>query len=161
MAFENVNVESLRSSINACKNSIQYSTSKELIGSISNNNVWQADAKRNLSDALEQLTEVRYKELVNKLDGFMNATNMIAEYKELDVENKSLERQYASLQGRLYKTERYTTSYTDSKGRRHTSTETRQVIDRGVQSQMSSIRNRINANKRKMDLLHNKVASIV
>ena len=52
MAFENVDVSSLRNALTQCKNSINHSTTNELMNNISNTSVWQASAQANLKKAL-------------------------------------------------------------------------------------------------------------
>ena len=62
MAFENIDVGKLRSALNECKSSLNYSTSKSLAGSIANSSIWQSSAQGNLKNALSKLIDERYKE---------------------------------------------------------------------------------------------------
>ena len=59
MAFENVNVSSLKSALTQCKNSINHSMSDELINNISNTSVWQTSAQINLKNALTNFKNER------------------------------------------------------------------------------------------------------
>ena len=102
MAFENVNVTSLRNALNNCEDRINYSRSKELINNISNPNVWQSDSQPILKEALEKLINVRYKDLEGKLEDYKLACNYIEEYQELAKQNQDLLATNKSLQRDLY-----------------------------------------------------------
>ena len=161
MAFESVNVSSLRSALMQCKNSINHSTTNNLISNISNPNVWQASSQTTLKNALTKLENERYKDLENKIDSYLVVVSYIERYKNLQSENNSLENQYNSLSHRLYYTETYTTTYTDSDGIEHTDYHQRTVKDYYVESQMHNVRNRINQNKNEMASLESRVSNSI
>jgi len=161
MAFESVNVSSLRSALMQCKNSINHSTTNNLISSISNPNVWQSSSQTNLKNALTKLENERYKDLENKIDSYLVVVSYIERYKNLQSENSSLENQYNSLSHRLYYTETYTTTSTDSEGNVHTHYHQRTVKNYHVESQMHNIRNRINQNKNEMSCLESRVSNSI
>ena len=102
MAFENVNVVSLRNALVTCEDRINYSRSKALINEISNPNVWQSDSQPILKEALEKLINVRYKDLEGKLEDYKLACNYIEEYQELAKQNQNLLATNKSLQRDLY-----------------------------------------------------------
>lgn len=102
MAFENVNVVSLRNALVTCEDRINYSRSKALINEISNPNVWQSDLQPILKEALEKLVNVRYKDLEGKLEDYKLACNYIEEYQELAKQNQNLLATNKSLQRDLY-----------------------------------------------------------
>lgn len=158
MAFENINVASLRNALSQCKNSINYSKSEELIQDIS---VWQCDSKNKLKEALIKLTSGRYKDLENLLNDYLYAVNYIEEYQNLQKENESLEREYSSLSNRLYYTENYTTSTTLSDGTVETKVHSRTVKDYGVELKMNTVRQKINNNIGDMEYLKNKVMNLI
>ena len=153
MAFEDVDTSSLRNALKACKESIDYTSTNELISDISENNVWQTGSKDVLGKALQKLKNKRYKELEDKINNYLSLVTDIETYQSLASKNKSLESQYSSLSSKLY----YTETYTDSSGA--TITETKK--DSSVQSQMNSIRSQINSNKEEMKRLENKVSSSI
>lgn len=153
MAFTNVDVASLRSTINSCKNSINYNKTTELISDVSNNNVWQTAARDNLKKSLEKLKNNRYKDLENKLETYLEVTNLIEKYKKLEQENIRLEAEYNSLKPHLYHTEHYTNRWGEHR--------TRTIKDEGVERQMNNIRNTINRNKIEMVSLERKVKILV
>jgi hypothetical protein len=161
MAFETVDVSSLKNSINSCKNSINHKTTDSLIESVSNNAVWQTDAKNNLKKSLERLNNERYNPLEQKLESYLAIASMIEEYQSLVKENDSLEKQYSSLQSRLYYTEYYTTTSTDSEGNTHQESHSRTVKDYGVERQMIDVRRQINENKSRMEILQNNVSNLI
>ena len=158
MAFENVDVTSLRNALTSCKNSINYNTSKELIDSVSSS-VWQTSSQKKLNKSLKALTNTRYKELENKLNDYIEAVSYIEQYKSYENENKTLQNKYNSLNNSLYKNEQYTVTSTDANGNEVTETRVRTVKDTGVESSMNSISNQINSNKSEMNTLKNKVAN--
>ena len=147
MAFENVDVSSLRNALTQCKNSINHSTTDELINNISN--------------ALTKFGNERYKNLEDKINSYFTVVSYIEKYQNLQKENVSLENQYSSLSNRLYYTETYTTTSTASDGTVSTETHTRRVKDRWVESQMSNVRKKINDNKEEMENLKNRVSNSI
>lgn len=161
MAFENVDVTSLRNALTQCKNSINHSITSDLINNISNSYVWQSLSQKKLKNALTKLENERYKNLENKIDSYFNIVSDIEKYQNLQRENSSLESHYSILQTRLYYTETYTTTYEDSEGVTHVDYHTRTVKDHGVESQMISTRNKINNNKNTMESLKNRVANSI
>lgn len=161
MAFENINVSSLKNSLLSCKNSLNHSVSKNLIGEISNSNVWQSDSKNTLKTALEKLNNVRYKELEEKLDVCLNITSYIEEYKALQDEIRKLEVQYATLRPKLYYTDYYDVSFVDENGNNITETRSRTLKNYSVQNQMFSLTNKINNNRNQMEILKNKVDNLI
>lgn len=161
MAFENVDVSSLRNALTQCKNSINHSTTDELMNNISNASVWQTSAQTNLKNALTKFGNERYKNLEDKINSYFTIVSYIEKYQNLQKENVSLENQYSSLSNRLYYTETYTTTSTASDGTVSTETHTRRVKDRWVESQMSNVRKKINDNKEEMENLKNRVSNSI
>lgn len=147
MAFENVNVTSLRNSLNQCKNAINHSTTDGLISSVSNASVWQSSAQSNLKNALSKLTNTRYKELENKLSNYQNTVNFIEKYQGLQSENKSKQQEIDYLTYyKLYKTN----SQTGKKEK-----------DANVDAKISKLRKQINYNKSEMNSLINRVSNSI
>ena len=146
MAFENVNVTSLRNSLNQCKNAINHSTTDGLISSVSNASAWQSSAQSNLKNALSKLTNTRYKELENKLSNYQNTVNFIEKYQDLQSENKSKQQEIDYLNYKLYKTN----SQTGKKEK-----------DANVDAKISKLRKQINYNKTEMDNLINRVSNSI
>lgn len=161
MAFEDVDVSSLRNALTQCKNSINHSTTDELTNNITNASVWQTSAQTNLKNALTKFENERYKDLENKINGYFNIVSYIEKYQNLQKENVSLENQYSSLSNRLYYTETYTTTSTTSDGTVLTETHSRRVKDRKVETQMSNVRKKINDNKEEMENLKNRVSNFI
>ena len=92
MAYENVDVDQLRSSLNACKSSLDCSTSKELVGGISDT-IWTGGAKSNLTSAISKLTNTRYTDLKSKIDEYLKVVDQIENYKKLSASSGSLKSQ--------------------------------------------------------------------
>lgn len=148
MAFENVNVSSLRNALTQCKNSINHNTTDELINSISNASVWKTSAQTTLKSALTKISNERYKNLENKINSYFDIVSYIEKYQNLQKENVSLEKQYSSLSKRLYYTVR-------------TEKHTRRVKDTNVERQMLNVRKKINDNKEEMENLKSRVSNSI
>lgn len=161
MAFESVDVASLRSALTQCKNTIDHSTTDGLINSVSNTSVWQTSAQPNLKNALVKIKEERYRDLESKINGYFAIASYIERYQTLQKENEMLEEKYASLSTRLYYTETYTTTSIESDGTTSTTTHTRQVKDKAVETEMNEIQNKINKNKEEMEELEEKVSNSI
>ncbi len=103
MAFENIEVGSLKSALIECKNSLKYDTSNSLKETILNSSVWQCRAQGNLKNALIKLTEERYKELEDKIESYIGITSLIEKYKKLEEKNKELQAKNDELSKHLYR----------------------------------------------------------
>ena len=160
MAFESVNVASLRNALTQCKNTIDHSTTDGLINSVSNTSVWQTSAQSILKNALVKIKEERYRDLESKINEYFAISSYIESYQTLQKENEMLEEKYVSLSTRLYYTETYTTTSTESDGTTST-THTRQVKDKAVETEMNEILKKINKNKEEMEELEEKVSNSI
>ncbi len=92
MAYENVDVDQLRSSLNACKSALDCSTSQGLINGISDT-IWSGKAKTNLTTAISKLTNTRYNDLKNKINEYLKVVDQIESYKSLSTTSGSLRSQ--------------------------------------------------------------------
>lgn len=97
MAFENINTELLKNALNNCINSINYSSSKQILDDIQGNNVWVCASRDNFKNALEKLINVRYKELEDKLKQYCALVDQIEKYKQVLDNNASLQAQLQAL----------------------------------------------------------------
>lgn len=102
MAFESVDVGSLQSALSACKDSINHSTTDNLIGKVSNSSIWECDARSSLKDGLSRLVGIRYAELQSKIDNGFAVCSLISEYKQLEEENERLADEYDELKKKLW-----------------------------------------------------------
>lgn len=161
MAFENVNVTSLKNALMQCKNSINYETSKELINSLSNFGIWQSDSQKKLVNAIELLSTDRYNQLEKKIDDYLQVVHYIENFKSLEEENLTLNKQYASLNNKLYYNEKYTETKTAADGTKVTEEKSRRVKDNNVQSKMNSIKEQLRDNELEMNNLKNNVANLI
>lgn len=162
MAFENVDVSSLRSAISSCIDSINYNDSLELISDIGNDNVWNSESRTHLKSALIKLTNTRYQQLKSKLSVANQVADLIGEYKKLEQENKNNSSRISSLEPHLYYTESYVAGYeTDEEGNTHKIWDTRTVLDTNVQKQINSLKNKIKENKERMKQIEASVSSLI
>ena len=97
MAFENINTELLKNALNNCINSINYSSSKQILDDIQGNNIWVCASRDNFKKALEKLINVRYKELESKLKQYCTLVDQIEKYKQVLDNNATLQAQLQAL----------------------------------------------------------------
>ena len=162
MAFESVDVDSLRSAISSCVDSINYNDSLELIGDIGNDNVWNSESRTHLKNALIKLTNTRYQQLKSKLSVANQVADLIAEYKKLEQENKDCNSRISSLEPQLYYTESYIAGYeTDENGNTHEIWGTRTVLDTSVQNEINKLKKKIKENKIRMKEIEGRVSSLI
>lgn len=161
MAYEEIDVMRLKNALITFKNSIDYSTSSNLLNSISNYSVWKSLSQTNLINSINKLINVRYYELNNEIDRYLQIVSKIEYYKSLQESNYSLESEYSNLSKNLYSTETYYQGYSLSKGKKAPKKLTRQVIDKNVEYQMNEINNRINENVELMNELTYKISSSI
>lgn len=148
--FDNVDVSSLNNALNQCKNAIDHKRVDELINDISNPSVWKSQSQSKLNDALTKLCNYRYKKLEDKIDSYFSIVSYIAEYQEMEKENKRLKSQLKELYTRLYYDETYTELITQSDGTLKEEERTRRVIDSTVDHQIKISHQKIAENKIKM-----------
>lgn len=152
MAFEDVNVERLRSAIRACKSSINYSSEKEIINTLSNDNVWQCQSKTKLKVAMQTLTNERYAELKEKLETYETIVNNIEKYQALVKDNKSMVNESMNLQRRINNTKNSINDENkDSVNYELTTMENKRI----------NLGKRINQNRDKMEVLYKKIVNSI
>lgn len=160
MAFENVNVTNLRYALNSCKNSLNYGKIQSLSSTISSSS-WSANAKTNLTQALNQLVNIRYKSLENQINTYLNLLSKIESYKNLQNQNSALSGEYNDISKRLYVKKKVTKTVTRSNGEKVKKTTTKTVLDKSVQARMNTINNQINENNSYMARLEREVSNAI
>lgn len=161
MAFENVNVASLKSNLEACKNYINNSISEELPANIMNADIWYSDARGTLKNALDRLNSL-YDALENRINHYLSVANQIEQYQNLVSENQKLESEYSNLESKLWYQEKYTiTNYNSETETYEYEEATRTVKDTNVENKMYSVRNEINSNNTTMESLKNSINSSI
>lgn len=161
MAFENVNVESLRNALYACKNSISYNNSINIINSVSSGNIWKAESSNHLRKALTTLTNERYRQLEAQINSYLSVTNLISEYKQLEADNRRMEAELPRLRGRLYHRVSYPVIYYDAEGKPYERWESEEVIDHGVEREINYTENKIRENNNRMRSLERQVSNSI
>ena len=167
MAFESVDVGSLRSSLNSCKNSINYSAGKEFMSSAGN--IWQGDAKENLIRALDKLYNEKYKGLEKLLDKYLGVCDQIGRYKQLESEKAQLANEIEALKPKLYydvdKTREVTDWYQDFDGKWKETTKTEhyteKVLDQNVQNQINEKLHQMEQKQLEMNGIESQVNGMV
>jgi len=151
--FDKVNVSSLNSAISNCKNNLQDGRARAALNGISSGTVWQANAKSQLVDALEDLVNNKYKRLVVELENCSKMSKLISNYKDLEDENKSLRKRINNLEDELY----YDREIIDAEG----NTTTERIKDEYVESQIDDLKYEIKNNKERMKDIEKDVSNIV
>lgn len=161
MAFENINVASLKNALITCKDSIKFSETNEILENISSNNIWDAKAKNNLKKALSILKNERFKKLENLLNKYLDVTNDLEKYKQIQSENEELLAKYNYLGTQLYKNETYKEYTINFMGKKFLQNKNKTVIDYNVQNQMNAINRTINENEEKLKNLEIKIKNSI
>ncbi len=163
MAFENVNVSSLRSALSSCKDSLNCNTTTELINSIADANVWDTDSKKTLKEALEKLANEKYKNLKDKLDSYSSIVTKIEEYQKLAEENMQLEMKYQRLREQSASTPAPTPTPspapTPEPG--NTGSLPSNTSSSSNSEEMEEIMNKIKMNKQSMKSIENEVSNLI
>lgn len=115
MAFKNVNVSSLKQSISSCKDAIDYSTTKYIINNLSSN-VWEAESRNTLKNALNKLIDTRYKELEDYLNKCSEVIRLIEQYKEVEEKIEECDASIANYQAKIDKAHRNAYKYKVKEG---------------------------------------------
>lgn len=101
MAFEEVNVTSAKNALNSCLNTINYDKSLQIFINIQNKEIWNSSSKDILKDALNILTNTKYKNLKNKINTYLLAINQIEEYQNVQRQLNELNSQIKELESKL------------------------------------------------------------
>lgn len=160
MAFESINVVSLRQSLYNCKNSLDYKFSNNFISSLYGDS-WISGSKQHLIQAIEKLTNERYLELLQKIDTYLSATNLIEEYQNLNQKNIEAAARISQLEPHLWRSEKYTESHLKADGTYEYIDHWHNVEDIGVKNEISSLRNQIDSNSSQMDVLQSRVSNLI
>ena len=157
MAFENVNVASLRSAITSCKNSINYNNSLNCLEFFSDNNSWNTKSKNKLNIAMNNLINESYNNLEETLEQFLKLADLISKYKMKELMIESSEKRILELEPRLYYEDSFPVTTTDEYGNVIVGTETRTVKNNDVEAQISNLKYEINSAKQEMIRLENEI----
>ena len=160
MAYENVNVSSLKNALSSCKSSLNYSTSNNLKSDAMNASVWDSDSKTTFNKAVNQITNY-YGELESKIDHYLGLADKIQRYQDLVAENASLRSEYASLEPKLYYEvrESYNERWNEQEQRYDRDWRTVTKKDEAVASRMNAITAQISANEGEMASLDSQIQS--
>ena len=160
MAFENVNVSSLKNSINSCIDSINYSSSKEIIGKISSNNIWQTSSRDNFKRALTKLVDVRYKNLEKKLKDYLKIADMIEEYQKLSNNQSASQLKLAQINAQINETSDFIKNYNSTTGNADELNTKKSNLNKLV-AQKESIKKSINGNDTSLATLKSNIENLL
>ncbi len=160
MAFENVNVSSLKNSINSCIDSINYSSSKEIIGKISSNNIWQASSRDNFKRALTKLVDVRYKNLEKKLKDYLKIADMIEEYQKLSNNQSASQLKLAQINAQINETSDFIKNYNNTTGNADELNTKKSNLNKLV-AQKESIKKNINGNDTSLATIKSNIENLL
>ena len=164
MAFESIDVSSLKNSLNSCKNQLNNSISTGLVSSIIDDNIWVCNSRYNLKKALLNLNDI-YSQLENEINQFIGVADAIQEYKNMQSKVEELKIEYSNLSGKLYYEESYQDwyYYYDDDGQRQSDYNwaTRTVKDNAVELQMAFVKNEINQLEAEMEIKKNSINSSI
>lgn len=160
MAYENINVTSLRSSINSCLNSINYTKINQIINQISSNDIWNADSKSTFKNALEKLID-RNEQLEKELKNYLNVVNLIEEYQKLDTKNVNSSSDLSNINKELSVLNQIDRNYSNQgKQNSNEAINNRQKIT-NLNNKINNINSKINSNKNEMNSLKSKIDAMI
>lgn len=160
MAYENINVNQLRSSIRQCLNSIDYSESKEVLSSIKNNGVWNTASRNTLSTALDKLVDTRYKDLEKTLKAYLKIVDKIEEYQKLSKQIDGMNSELSTMNSNLTTTKNVGTQLKSSNADASKQQENDNKIN-NLNSQISSKKSEINSKKQELDRLKKQIDNMI
>lgn len=102
MAFENVNVNNIRSALNKCKLSIDYGSIDLLLNNLNNNKDWNSASKQNLINAINSLKNNRFRQLEHQINTYLTVLDQMDSYQEKARETEYLKNQCEQLNKRMY-----------------------------------------------------------
>lgn len=160
MAYENINVTSLRSSINSCLNSINYTKINQIINQISSNDIWNADSKSTFKNALEKLID-RNEQLEKELKNYLNVVNLIEQYQKLDTKNVNSSSDLSNINKELSVLNQIDRNYSNQgKQSSNEAINNRQKIT-NLNNKINNINSKINSNKNEMNSLKSKIDAMI
>lgn len=160
MAYENINVNQLRSSIRQCLNSIDYSESKEVLSSIKNNGVWNTASRNTLSTALDKLVDTRYKDLEKTLKAYLKIVDKIEEYQKLSKQIDGMNSELSTMNSNLTTAKNVGTQLKSSNADVSKQQENDNKIN-NLNSQISSKKSEINSKKQDLDRLKKQIDNMI
>ncbi len=160
MAYENINVNQLRSSIRQCLNSIDYSESKEVLSSIKNNGVWNTASRNTLSTALDKLVDTRYKDLEKTLKAYLKIVDKIEEYQKLSKQIDGMNSELSTMNSNLTTAKNVGTQLKSSNADVSKQQENDNKIN-NLNSQISSKKSEINGKKQDLDRLKKQIDNMI
>ncbi|MBO6145179.1 MAG: hypothetical protein J6O62_00045 [Bacilli bacterium] len=101
MAYENVNVSSLKYSLNQCLESLSTSSSQRVLEELNRNDKWCAESKEKYKEALDKLINTRYTELKEYLNQCLSNADQIQKYQEASAAKSSYNSQISGLNRQL------------------------------------------------------------
>lgn len=158
MAYENVNVSSLKNALSSCKSSLNCTTSKTLKTDAMNISIWYSESRSTFNKAVCRITDY-YGELESKIDHYLGLADKIQRYQDLVAENASLRSEYASLEPKLYYEvrESYNERWNEQEQRYDRDWRTVTKKDYNVESRMNAITAQISANEGEMASLDSQI----
>ena len=152
MALENINTSSLRNSITACKNAINYNTEKQVLNTISNESIWKTNSKDNLKNAIMTLTNQRYKELEQKLDSYYKIVSNIEKYQKLYNENELYQSDKKNLKREIFKNKTTMNEENQNEVLRN---------ERRIENQINNLNNKIDSNNQQMRAIKTQISNLI
>ena len=160
MAYENINVNQLRSSIRQCLNSIDYSESKEVLSSIKNNGVWNTASRNTLSTALDKLVDTRYKDLEKTLKAYLKIVDKIEEYQKLSKQIDGMNSELSTMNSNLTTAKNVGTQLKSSNADASEQQENDNKIN-NLNSKISSKKSENNSKKQDLDRLKKQIDNMI
>ncbi len=157
MAFENIDVTSLKLSLNSFKSTINYSITNLLIDYVVNNDLWYCDSRLCLRKALYNLKRL-YQDLEKNIDNYLTVATMIEDYKTLQSDNNNLREERERLTSQLWRDEEYTELEYNAETESYDEVKKwRRVKDSTVENRIFEIDGHLHQNEERMSQLYYKI----
>lgn len=86
MNFNQIDTTLLKNSILRCIDSINHSSSEEILSEIQSANIWNTLSRDNFKNSLEKMINADYKKLENKLNKTLESIEIIEKYRNISIE---------------------------------------------------------------------------
>lgn len=160
MAYENINVNSLRNSIRQCINSLDYSESKEILSSAKNPGVWNTSSRNTLTNALDKLVDNRYKDLEKTLKAYLKIADKIEEYQKMQKQIDTMTSELTSMNNSLTTAKNNQSKIEAAENSESKAAENKNKINK-LNSEISSKKASINTKKNELDKLKKQIDNMI
>lgn len=101
MAFENVDLISLSSGLQLCKEKLKSYNKSSIESILSNSNAWNCEAKKKFNTAFKELYDIDYKKLETKISDYIKVVEQMKKYVQFQNEINEAKIEYKNLEATI------------------------------------------------------------